>query len=170
MLFPTRSQTSSSVMHFTVKPRMWRAVSVGLRSPATVQKRVNTGLILPAAWSGAARVNADIDTEASTKPWAVEPRAGVMRSAYADDWFLCGERPRHPSSRQSRHTGLGRGQARLGKVLFGRWPVTRRGVDVALALHVEAHHPGAKWRWRRRLTPGEDRSREPGAGAWRWPR
>jgi hypothetical protein len=40
----------------TAKPRTSRAVSFEPRSPWTVEKRTNTGVILPARWNGAARV------------------------------------------------------------------------------------------------------------------
>ena len=39
------------------EPAHSRAVSLEPRSPATVEKRTNTGVILPASWKGAARVS-----------------------------------------------------------------------------------------------------------------
>jgi hypothetical protein len=62
MLLPTMSKLPSSVKNLVAKPRTSRGVSAEPRSPATVEKRTNTGVRFPFADRKEARVYFAIDS------------------------------------------------------------------------------------------------------------
>jgi hypothetical protein len=55
-LLPTRSQLPSTVLNLIAKPRGSRAVSGDSLAPATVEKRMKTGVLTPFCVSTLARV------------------------------------------------------------------------------------------------------------------
>ena len=94
VLLPTRSQSASSVENFIANPRGSRTVSALPNSPATGEKRTDTGLRSPTFDRNAAFVPCVTSAVTSKKPCAALPLACATRFATGSRLKCCISAPR----------------------------------------------------------------------------
>ena len=133
MLLPTRSQLPSLVYSLTAKPRTSRGVSTEPAPPATVEKRVNTGVCSPTSVRILAVVYLASDSVSSKKPCTPVPRAWTMRSGMRSwsKWVIFSRRMK--SSSRVGPRGLARSEFWLSEI--GRPWLVVNALSVACWCH-----------------------------------